>query len=53
VVGRYGICVTNDHGDVPLVVNTSQSFPHSWLITTGSTSGVHPRLLVGFVWLDL
>ena len=27
------ICVTNDHGYVPLVVNTSQSFPHSWLIT--------------------
>jgi hypothetical protein len=27
------ICVTNDHGYVPLVVNTSQSFPHSRLIT--------------------
>ena len=27
------ICVTNDHGYVPLVVNTSQSSPHSWLIT--------------------
>jgi hypothetical protein len=27
------ICVTNDHRYVPLVVNTSQSFPHSWLIT--------------------
>jgi len=27
------ICVTNDHGYVPLVVNTSRSFPHSWLIT--------------------
>jgi hypothetical protein len=27
------ICVTNDHGWVPLVVNTSRSFPHSWLIT--------------------
>ena len=27
------ICVTNDHGYVPFVVNTSQSFPHSWLIT--------------------
>ena len=27
------ICVTNDHGSVPLVVNTSRSFPHSWLIT--------------------
>jgi hypothetical protein len=26
-------CVTNDHGYVPLVVNTSRSFPHSWLIT--------------------
>ena len=26
------ICVTNDHGYVPLLVNTSRSFPHSWLI---------------------
>jgi hypothetical protein len=25
--------LTNDHGYVPLVVNTSRSFPHSWLIT--------------------
>jgi hypothetical protein len=25
----WNICVTNDHGYVPLVVNTSQSFPHS------------------------
>jgi hypothetical protein len=32
LVGRYGISVTNDHGYVPLVVNTSRSFPHSWLI---------------------
>jgi len=29
----WNICVTNDHGYVPLVVNTSRSFPHSWLIT--------------------
>jgi hypothetical protein len=28
----WNICVTNYHGYVPLV-NTSQSFPHSWLIT--------------------
>ena len=27
------ICVTNEHGYVPLVVNTSQFFPHSRLIT--------------------
>ena len=27
------ICVTNDHGYVPLVANTSPSFPHSRLIT--------------------
>jgi len=33
IVDRYGISVRNDHGYVPLVVNTSQSFPHSWLIT--------------------
>jgi hypothetical protein len=25
--------VTNDHGYVPLVVNTSRPFPHSWLFT--------------------
>jgi hypothetical protein len=30
---RYVISVTNDHGYVPLVVNTSRFFPHSWLIT--------------------
>ena len=29
----WNICVTNDHGHVPLVVSTSRSFPHSWLIT--------------------
>jgi hypothetical protein len=29
----WNICFTNDHGYVPLVVNTSQSFPHSRLIT--------------------
>ena len=27
------ICGTNDHGYIPLVVNTSRSFPHSRLIT--------------------
>jgi hypothetical protein len=29
----WNICVKNYHRYVPLVVNTSQSFPHSWLIT--------------------
>ena len=29
----WNICVTNDHGYVPLAVNTSLSVPHSWLIT--------------------
>jgi hypothetical protein len=33
LVDRYGISVTNDHEYVPLVVNTSRSFPHAWLIT--------------------
>jgi hypothetical protein len=28
----WNICVTNYHGYVPLVVNTSRSFPRSWLI---------------------
>ena len=27
------ICVTNDHGYVPFVTNTPQSFHHSWLIS--------------------
>jgi hypothetical protein len=27
------VLVTNDHGYVPLIVNTSRSFPRSWLIT--------------------
>ena len=31
--GFRNICVTNDNGYVPLVVNTSRSFPHSLLIT--------------------
>jgi hypothetical protein len=29
----WNVCVTNDHGYVPLVVSTSRSFPHSRLIT--------------------
>ena len=29
----WNICITNDHGYVPLVVNTFRTFPHSWLIT--------------------
>ena len=29
----WNICDINDHGYVPLVVSTSQSFPHSRLIT--------------------
>ena len=29
----WTICVINDHGYVPLIENTSQSFPHSWCIT--------------------
>ena len=29
----WHICVINDHEYVPLVVNTSRSFPHSWPIT--------------------
>jgi hypothetical protein len=33
LVDRYGICVINDHGYVPLVANTSRSFPQSRLIT--------------------
>jgi hypothetical protein len=29
----WNICVTYDHGYVPLVVNTSRFYPHSWLIS--------------------
>ena len=29
----WNICLTNDHGYVPLVLSTSRSFPHSRLIT--------------------
>jgi hypothetical protein len=29
----WNSCVTNDHGYVPLVLNTSRSFPRSWFIT--------------------
>ena len=29
----WNICVTNDHGYVPLFVSISRSFPQSWLIT--------------------
>ena len=29
----WNICVTNNHGYVPLVVSTSRFFPHSWLFT--------------------
>jgi hypothetical protein len=37
------ICVTNNHGYVPLVVSTSRSFPHSWPIT-GFVTGVTRRV---------
>ena len=29
----WNICVTNDHWYVPLIVNTSRPFPHSWVST--------------------
>ena len=29
----WNICVTNDRGYAPFVVNTSRFFPHSWLIS--------------------
>ena len=51
----WNICVANDHGYVPLVVNTSRSFLHSWLVTRFVTrltrllpfrsTWVHPRFL--------
>jgi hypothetical protein len=59
----WNICVTNDHGYVPLVANTSRIFPPPWLITgfvirltwrlplQGRLSS--PQFLVGFVLPDL
>ena len=41
----WNICVTTDDGYVPLVANTSLSFPHSWLITGFATR------LTRLVWL--
>ena len=67
-VPLWNICVANDYGYVSLVVSTSRSFTHSWLITRFVTrvpwrvplvernfrsTQVHPRLLVGFVLFDL
>ena len=63
----WNICVINDHGYVPLVVNTSRFFPHSRLITglvtrltlveqdllTLQEHLYSPWSLVGFVFLDL
>ena len=45
----WNICVTIDNGYVPIVVNTSRFFPHSWLITRFSTK-ITRRV---FVLLDL
>ena len=41
----WNICVTTDDGYVPVVANTSLSFPHSWLITGFATR------LTRLVWL--
>ena len=42
----WNIYVTNDHGYVPLVVNTSRSFPRSWLIIGFVTTLTRPVPLV-------
>jgi hypothetical protein len=50
------VCVKHDHAYVPLVVNPSRSFPHSWIITgfasrlTRQVSLVEKKLLT---FLDL
>jgi hypothetical protein len=36
----------NDHGYIPLVVNTSRSIPHLWFITGFATRVTRPVLLV-------
>jgi hypothetical protein len=43
----WNICVTHDHGYVPLVVSTSRFFPHSWLITGFVTRLTRRVSLVG------
>ena len=43
----WNISVTNKPGYVPLVVNTSRSFPHSWLITGFVTRWTRRVPLVG------
>ena len=47
-VGRllWNTCVTNDHGYVPLVVNTSPSYSNSWLITRFVTRVTRRKPLV-------
>ena len=48
LVDRYGVSVvTNDHGYVPLVDNSSRSFPHSWLVTGFGTRLMRRVPLVG------
>jgi hypothetical protein len=47
------ICVTNNHGYVPLIVNTSQFFPLSWLITVFVTRVTRRVSLVGQELLTL
>ena len=42
----WNTCVTNDHGYVPLVVNTSPSYPNSWLITRFVTRVTRRKPLV-------
>jgi hypothetical protein len=48
LVDRYGICVTNDHGYVQLIVNTSRSFRHSRLITGSIYPSGAPEFTPGF-----
>jgi hypothetical protein len=49
----WNICVTNDHGYVPLVVSTSWSFPHSRLFTGFVTRLTRQLLLVNYEQLTL
>jgi hypothetical protein len=42
----WNIGVINDHGYIPLVVSTSRSFPHSWLITGCTTRLIRRMSLV-------
>jgi hypothetical protein len=45
----WNICITNDHGYVPLAAKTPRSFPHSWLFTVFSVLLLYTILITPLV----